>query len=80
MDLEAEPERRVRTPGASESAESSDVANVSVTKGLGKEEEAAAAEAEEGEGGRGRWGCSLAAAAGGKVSSSPAMAGWPDAT
>lgn len=33
MALDSAPERRVRTPGARASVESSDVANVSVTKG-----------------------------------------------
>lgn len=65
MALEAGPERRVRTPGAKESEESRDVANVRVTKGRVGEGWVS--------GGGGRCGESDAAAEAEKVSSSDMM-------
>ena len=64
MALDSGPERRVRTPGAKDSEESSDVANVRVTKMRHGVVVAAAAA------GGGRWGSSIAAEDGAKVSSS----------
>lgn len=65
MALDSGPERRVRTPGARDSEESSDVANVRVTKMRDGVVAVAVAVV-----GGGRWGASIAADAAAKVSSS----------
>lgn len=70
MDLDAGPERRVRTPGASERAESREVAKVRVTKGR----DVGAIDDPGWEGGR--RGSRLVAHSDGKVSSSAMTAEW----
>lgn len=67
MDLDSGPDSRVRVPGASDREESSEVANVRVTKGR------LVTESDSSAGSHGRLGASLALSASGKCNVSAMM-------